>query len=110
MSRTKFITRWFIVMIGLVSLGPGAWASTITIDEFQHDTVLLPFVPQQGTLSICENPSVPLSPITCEAPVSDTVVFLAGATTGIALLESDLVVSKNSMCLNLMILRDDRVG
>jgi hypothetical protein len=86
----KFITKCFIIMVGVVGLDPGAWAVTINIDEFQHDTVLLPFVPQQGTLSLCENPSVLLSPITCEAPASDTVVFLAGATTGTALLESDL--------------------
>ena len=87
---TKFITRWFIIMLVLGSLDPGAWAVTINIDEFQNDTVLLPFVPQQGTLSLCENPSIILRPTSCEAPVSDTVVFLAGATTGVALLESDL--------------------
>ena len=87
---TKFMTRWFIIMLVLGSLDPRAWAVTINIDEFQNDTVLLPFVPQQGTLSLCENSSVILSPITCEAPASDTVVFLAGAATGVALLESDL--------------------
>jgi hypothetical protein len=87
---TNFMARWFLIIAALVSLHPRAWAVTINIDEFQNDTVMLPFVPQQGTLSLCENPSVLLSPITCEAPASDTVVFLAGATTGVALLESDL--------------------
>ena len=67
-----------------------AWPLTINIDEFQNDTVMLPFVPQQGTLSLCEDPSVLLSPVTCEAPASDTIVFLAGASEGVALLESDL--------------------
>ena len=86
----NFVARWFIIMLALVSLYSRAEAVTIKIDEFQNDTVLLPFAPQQGTLSLCENATVPLSPITCEAPASDTVVFLAGATTGVALLESDL--------------------
>jgi hypothetical protein len=52
--------------------------------------VLPPFPPQQGTLSLCENSFVILSAVTCAAPPSDTVVFLAGLTTGTALLESDL--------------------
>jgi len=84
---------WLAVMVGLVSLNPGVvWAATIDIDEFQHATVLLPFAPQEGTLFLCENPSVPLSTITCEAPQSDAVVFLSDITTGTgsALLESDL--------------------
>ena len=77
-----------LAMLGM--MGFGANAVTIHIDEFTNDTVVLPFVPQQGTLFLCENASVVLSPVTCEAPVSDTVLFLAGDTTGLALLESDL--------------------
>src|SRR5215831_98248 len=47
----KLIARWFIIIVGLVSLdwilerGPSLSTST----NFQNDTVLLPFVPQQGT-------------------------------------------------------------
>jgi len=88
-GTTKRIARWLLITIGLVSLNP-VGAVTINLDEFQYDTVLLPFVPQQGTLSLCEDSLVLLSPVTCEAPVSDTVVFLADATTGMALLESNL--------------------
>lgn len=87
----RALATWLAMMLVMVSLGLGeAWALTITINEFQHATVLLPFVPQQGTLALCENPSVIFSPVTCEAPTSDIVVFLAGLTTGTALLESDL--------------------
>jgi hypothetical protein len=86
----ELMARLFIIMVVLVCLDSGAWAVTINIDEFLNSTVALPFVPQPGTLSLCENPSILLSPITCETPASDTVVFLAGTSTGIALLESDL--------------------
>ena len=89
-GRRKLMVRWLTIMVGLLSLVPAAEAITINIDEFQNDSVLLPFVPQQGTLFLCENPTVLLGPVTCEAPASDSIVFLADASTGMALLESDL--------------------
>src|SRR5919201_699061 len=92
MKLGRTILSSILAMIfGLLNLGVGA-ASAITmdIDEFEHDTVLLPFVPQQGTLFLCENPFVILSPVGCEGPVSDTILFLASPKTGTVLLESDL--------------------
>jgi len=87
---TAAVATWLAMMSGLLSFGlAAASAITIDIDEFQHATVLLPFAPQEGTLFLCENPSVILSPVGCEAPPSDTV-FRAGLTTGTVLLESDL--------------------
>src|SRR5215469_1368600 len=85
------VARWLlIIVVGLVGLESRAGAVTIHIDEFTNDSVVLPFAPQQGTLSLCEDSILLI--ITCEGLVSDSVVFLADATTGmgVALLESDL--------------------
>ena len=92
--KPRGVALFLVLVFGSLVFGANrARALTITIDEFQNDTVSLPFAPQQGTLFLCESSA---SPITCEAVPSDVILFLPGTGTGTALMQSDVSESDGS--------------